>query len=233
MQTGIFIRLGSREIWIHESVMTTYIILIVVTIAALVINRKIKKADYREEPKGILLITEVALDAINSLTETNMGRHNLGFAPYFLSLAIFLVLANLSGLLGFTPPTSDYNVTLTLALVTFALIHFFSLKTKGLGGYFKQYAEPMAFLTPINILGELANPISLSFRLFGNILSGVLVMSLVYAGLSLVGNWLIPIVAWPLHGYFDVFSGLLQTFIFVMLSMIYIQDDMADPEEGS
>ncbi|MDO5036764.1 MAG: F0F1 ATP synthase subunit A [Tissierellia bacterium] len=231
MDTGIFIHLGNREIWIHESLITSYVILLLVTLGALYINHKIKKANYKEEPKGILLITELIVEAIDDLTRTNMGQHNLGFAPYFLSLTLFLALANLSGLLGFTPPTSDYNVTFSLALVTFGMIHYFSIKSKGPGGYLKQYAEPMAFLTPMNILGELANPISLSFRLFGNVISGVLVMSLIYAGLSMVSQWLVPVIAWPLHAYFDIFSGLLQTFIFVMLSMIYIQDDMADPQD--
>ena len=165
------------------------------------------------------------------MTVQTMGEHNNGFAPYMLSLGAFLACANLSGLLGFVPPTSDYNVTLALALITFAMIHFFSVKTKGIGGYLKQYTEPIAILTPINILGELANPVSLSFRLFGNILSGMLIMSLVYQGLGLISKFIIPLVAWPLHGYFDVFSGMLQTFIFLMLSMTYINSDMASPEE--
>ncbi|MDD7363217.1 MAG: F0F1 ATP synthase subunit A [Peptoniphilus sp.] len=231
MKRGIVIHAAGREIWLHESLFTTFVIVIVLTILSLYISSKIKKADIREKPTGILHMAEIAVEAVNNLTKQTMGEHNLGFAPYMLTLGAFLLFANLSGLLGFVPPTSDYNVTLALALITFVLIHFFSMKTKGFLGYFKQYAEPIALLTPINILGELANPISLSFRLFGNILSGVLIMSLVYQGLGLVSKFLIPIVAWPLHGYFDVFSGMLQTFIFVMLSMTYINSDMADPEE--
>lgn len=231
MRRGIIFHAGGQEIWLHESLFTTFVIVILLTLLSLYIHAKIKKADIREKPRGILHIAEIAVESINNLTRQTMGEHNLGFAPYMLTLAVFLVCANLSGLLGFTPPTSDYNVTLALALITFVMIHFFSIKTKGVGGYFKQYAEPIAILTPINILGELANPISLSFRLFGNILSGVLIMSLAYQGLSLISKLLIPVVAWPLHGYFDVFSGLLQTFIFVMLSMTYINSNMADPEE--
>lgn len=231
MKRGIVFHAGGQEIWLHESLFTTFVIVVLLTILSLYIHSKIKKADIHDKPTGILHIVEIAVDAINGLTTQTMGKHNLGFAPYMLTLAAFLFCANLSGLLGFVPPTSDYNVTLALALITFVMIHFFSVKTKGIGGYFKQYAEPIAILTPINILGELANPISLSFRLFGNILSGVLIMSLVYQGLGLVSQFLIPVVAWPLHGYFDVFSGLLQTFIFVMLSMTYINSNMADPEE--
>lgn len=228
---GISFFIGGREILLHESVLTSFIIVIIVTIASIYIKSKIEKADIHERPEGLLHIVEIAVEGIDNMTIQNMGKRNIKFAPYMLSLALFLVLANLSGLLGFTPPTSDYNVTLSLALVTFFLIHIFAIKTNGVGGYLKGYAEPFAFLTPINILGEIANPISLSFRLFGNILSGALIMSLVHSGLESISAFLIPIVAWPLHGYFDVFSGLLQTFIFVMLSMVYISSSMADEEE--
>ncbi|MDQ0508557.1 F-type H+-transporting ATPase subunit a [Peptoniphilus ivorii] len=231
MKRGILFHANGQEIWLHESLFTTFVIVIFLTVLSIWLGAKIKKADYRKKPEGILHITEILVEGVRNLTAQVMGEHNLGFAPYMLSLGAFLVCANLSGLLGFVPPTSDYNVTLALALITFVMIHFFSVKTKGLGGYFKQFAEPLAILTPINILGELANPVSLSFRLFGNILSGMLIMSLVYQGLSKISHLLIPLVAWPLHGYFDVFSGLLQTFIFLMLSMTYISSNMADPEE--
>lgn len=228
---GISFFIGGREILLHESVLTSFIIVIIITIVSIYIKSKIKKADIHDRPKGLLHIVEIAVEGIDNMTIQNMGKRNIKFAPYMLSLAVFLALANLSGLLGFTPPTSDYNVTLALALITFFLIHIFAIKSNGVGGYLKGYAEPFAFLTPINILGEIANPISLSFRLFGNILSGALIMSLVYTGLEKISAFLIPIVAWPLHGYFDVFSGLLQTFIFVMLSMVYINSSMADEEE--
>lgn len=232
MKKGIFFYLGDKEIWFHESIFSTIIIVIVLTAFSIYIRSKIRKTDIGEKPKGILHLVEILVDGINSLTEQVMGRENLGFAPYMLTVGLFLLLANLSGLLGFTPPTSDYNVTLALALITFVMIHFFSLKTKGFGGYLKQYFEPLPILFPINLLGEIANPISLSFRLFGNILSGALIMSLLYKGLSKISSLLIPIVAWPLHGYFDVFAGLLQTFIFIMLSMSYIKSNMAEPEES-
>ena len=231
MKRGIVFHAGDKTIWLHESLFTTFVIVLVLGILSLYIHSKIKKADFKEKPTGFLHIVEILVEAVNNLTVQTMGEHNKGFAPYMLSLGAFLVCANLSGLLGFVPPTSDYNVTLALALITFAMIHFFSVKTKGIGGYLKQYTEPIAILTPINILGELANPISLSFRLFGNVLSGMLIMSLVYQGIGLISKFIIPLVAWPLHGYFDVFSGMLQTFIFLMLSMTYINSDMASPEE--
>ncbi|MDO5713511.1 MAG: F0F1 ATP synthase subunit A [Tissierellia bacterium] len=229
---GLVVHLKDKDLWFHESVVNSWVILIVLSILCVIIYNKIKKADPLEKPTGLLHIVEILVEAIDGLVIQTMGKRNLKFAPYMLSLGMFLACANLWGLLGFTPPTSDYNVTLALALITFVMIHFYSFKTKGAGGYFKQFAEPMFILTPINIIGEIANPISLSFRLFGNVLSGALIMSLVYQGLSKLSSFLIPIVAAPLHAYFDVFAGVLQTFIFLMLSMTYISSNMAEEEEN-
>ena len=102
-------------------------------------------------------------------------------------------------------------------------IHGFGIKSKGLG-YFKGFLEPVPFLLPINIVGELATPVSLSFRLFGNILGGTIIMGLVYAMFPKIVIFLgIPAA---LHCYFDVFAGALQAFIFVMLSMTFVSNAM-------
>jgi F-type H+-transporting ATPase subunit a len=170
---------------------------------------------------------EIAYLALRKLLYDTMGsgptREKI--LPYIFTLALYLPVANLLGLIGLAPPTSDYNVTLTLALITFVMTQYYGLRTNGLGGYVKGYFEPLPFLVPLNIVGELSNPISLSFRLFGNILSGGIIMGLVYSAL----NWLAPIAA-PLHLYFDVFAGLIQTFIFIMLTMVFVGGNM--PEEG-
>lgn len=229
---GLIVHLQDKDLWFHESIVNSWVIVILLTVLSIVIYNKIKKADPLEKPKGLLHLVEILVEAIDGLVIQTMGERNLKFAPYMMTIAMYLACANLWGLLGFTPPTSDYNVTLALALITFVMIHWFGFKTNGFGGYLKSFTEPMAILTPINIIGEIANPISLSFRLFGNVLSGGLIMSLVYAGLSKLSSFLIPFVAAPLHAYFDVFSGILQTFIFVMLSMTYIKSNMADEEEN-
>ena len=160
-----------------------------------------------------------------------MGKSNIGFAPYIATLAIFLAFANLLGLVGLKPPTSDYNVTLTLALITVFLIHFNNIRFNGAKNYVKGYFEPMPVLFIINLLGELATPISMSFRLLGNILTGVILMTLVYSVFNGFLVILAPFVTPVLHAYFDVFSGLLQTFIFVMLTMVFISNGIGDREE--
>ncbi|MDO4778981.1 MAG: F0F1 ATP synthase subunit A [Tissierellia bacterium] len=216
------------KIDIHPTVVNSIVILVVLTLLAIWIGNKAKKADFREKPKGILFFAEIFVETIRNLTTTTMGQANINFSPYIGTLAIYLVFANLMGLIGFQPPTSDYNVTLGLALITFVLIHFNNIRFNGIKNYVKGFFEPMAFLFPINLLGEIATPISLSFRLFGNILSGVIIMSLLYQALSSVSIFLVPFVAPVFHAYFDIFSGLIQTFIFVMLTMVFVSNGIGE-----
>lgn len=218
MKIEIAMKLFGKDILIPDTIVNTWIILIILTIFALIVNNKIKKAEAGEKPSRLLNVVEVLVEFVDGLVKSTMGPNKMFFAPYILTLVMFLLLANLFGLIGFTPPTSDYSVTFTLALMTFFLTQYYSFKTSGFLGYFKNFTEPMAFLTPLNILGELANPISLSFRLFGNVLSGVIIMGLLYSALG----YFAPIFTPVLHAYFDVFSGVLQTFIFAMLTMIFV-----------
>ncbi|NLY77164.1 MAG: F0F1 ATP synthase subunit A [Tissierellia bacterium] len=214
----ITLNLAGKEIVIPETIVNVYIVAIILIIFAVVVNRKIKKTNPNDIPSGLLNVVEVAVELVQTLVKQNMGEKQIWFTPYIFTLASFLLVSNLFGLLGFTPPTSDYNVTLSLALITFTLTQFYGIKNNGIGGYLKGFFDPLPFLLPLNILGELANPISLSFRLFGNILSGVIIMSLIYNALGLISPLITPV----LHAYFDVFAGILQTFIFSMLTMIFI-----------
>lgn len=215
----LLIRIAGREIIVPDTIVNVWIVVILLILFAFVVNSKIKKANAKEIPSNFLNIVELLVEASEGLVKTTMGPQNMSFSPYILTLIVFLLVANLFGLLGFSPPTSDYSVTFSLALITFVLTQYWKFKNSGnLFSYLKGYTEPMALLTPLNIIGDLANPISLSFRLFGNVMSGGIIMALIYEGAGFVA----PVIAAPLHAYFDVFSGVLQTFIFTMLSMIFI-----------
>ena len=148
---------------------------------------------------------------------------------YIGSLFLFFACSNLIGLLGFRSPTTDIDTTLAWSLITVFLIYFAGIKDKGLS-YFKGMLEPIPLMLPMNIVSEIARPISLTFRPFGNILGGAVIMSLVYQFLGFLstlipgvtipfGQLLIPV---PLHLYFDLFAGVLQAFIFVMLTMVFV-----------
>lgn len=212
---------------ISETLLVTWIIMAV--LIALAIAARIALRKFETIPKGAQNVIELIVEAINNLTIDTMGEQNKGFAPFVGTILIFIAFANISGLFGLKPPTSDVNTTLGLGVLTFLTIQVSSIRSHGVLGHIKGYFEPMPALFPVNIAGDLAMPISLGFRLFGNIIGGVIIGSLLYGALGSLSSALglsipvfqaiIPVFA---HVYFDLFAGLLQSFIFVMLSMIFI-----------
>ncbi len=219
MTIEFVVNMFGKSFVIPETIVNVWIIVIVLFIFALIVNKKVKESKVDEKPSNFLNVIEMYVEMMNNLVKDTMGeKHVKSFGPYIFTLMTFLLFANLIGLIGFTPPTTDYSVTLTLALITFTLTQFFGFKNSGFVGYLKGFTEPIALLTPLNVIGEIANPISLSFRLFGNIMSGALIMGLVYNAVGFFA----PLVAPLPHAYFDVFSGVLQSFIFTMLTMVFI-----------
>jgi F-type H+-transporting ATPase subunit a len=163
-----------------------------------------------------------------------MGKDKLSFAPFIGTLFLYLLVANALGLIGIRAVTADMNMTFALGLLIFFIIQYNSIRTKGALGYIKHFAEPYPFMVPIKILEEFTFPVSLSFRIFGNILAGVIVMELVLEGLSyLSGMAQLPIplfqaiIPLPLNVFFDVFEPVLQAFVFSMLTMSFIAKAMA------
>ncbi len=202
-------------------------------------NHSLQKADPFEKPKGLVLICTILVGFFEKLTSDNMGvKAAKTYAPYVGALALFMVVSNLSGLLGLAQPTANYSVTLTLALITFILIQRTKIKTNGVKGYLHGFIEPFPPFIVMNFFGTVAPLISMSLRLFGNITSGSIIMTLVYTftgflsgfipvigGFDFVGVALAPI----LHAYFDVFAGFIQTYIFIMLTTIFIGNEL--PQE--
>lgn len=216
------VKIFDVDIWITETILNTWIIIVFLSVLALAVNITIKKFD--SIPKGFQNFIELIVESIDNMTKSNMTEKYLCFSGWFFGVFAFLLCSNLIGLIGLRPPTADLATTLMFALTTFFLIHFIGIIT-GWKNYFKSYAEPFYLLLPINIIGELATPISLSFRLFGNIFGGFVIMGMVYNLFPLLLKLGLPGI---LHIYFDVFSGVLQAFIFVILSMTFIKDKISD-----
>lgn len=211
-------------ILVTETVTTTWVIMAGLILFAFLATRRFERV-----PTGVQAVVEVLVDGIRTLTEQSMGKDKVAFAPYVGTLIMYILCANLAGLFGFRPPTADVNTTLALALMTFFMIHFFGMKRKGVGEYLKGFLEPFPVMLPLNLIGELATPISLSFRLFGNIVGGLIIMDLLYGALAALSVKIgigIPVLqtAIPvaLHMYFDLFAGVLQSFIFAMLTMVFV-----------
>lgn len=202
--------LFGQKIEVTESVAVTWVIMTVFSITAFLGSRDLKLV-----PRGFQNITEIFIDSITWLVDTVMGAKYRGFVPYIGTLVLYLTAANLIGLITLRPPTADLSSTLALSAITFVLIQYYGIKAKGMKNYLKGFIEPIPFMLPLNIIGELANPFSMAFRLFGNILGGFIILTLLYRAAPI----LLPL---PLHAYFDVFAGVLQTFIFSMLTMTFL-----------
>ncbi len=210
--------IGGFSFRFSETIISTWIIMAILIVLAIIV--RIKLNSFKEVPEsGFQNFIETIVDTMDSFVTSNMGEKYKYFGNWFFGVFAFILLSNLSGLFALRPPTADLATTAALALTTFVLIHFMGIVTGKLG-YFKGYLEPIFIMLPLNIVSEIATPVSLSFRLFGNILGGTIIMGLVYA-LPIYVRVGIPAA---LHIYFDVFAGCLQTFIFVMLSMTFIRD---------
>lgn len=201
----------------------TFLVMIALTILGIIVRVNIK--NFKDVPESKFQnIVELLVEMFGNFTVSTMGEKNKKFAMFYGPMFLFILLSNLTGLIGLRPPTADIATTFALSLTTFFMIQWYGVRAKGLR-YFKGFLEPMPFLLPLNIIGELANPVSLGFRLFGNILGGTIIMGLYYAMMPLLLKIGLPSV---LHSYFDVFAGALQTLIFVMLSMTFVSSAMED-----
>ncbi len=211
---------------LSPSIRSTIFITIVLVIILLIISKKLDKYDETKEPKGIILVLEWLIEGINGMCKETIGKRYRVIAPYIVTVAIFLFVANISGLFGLTPPTASVSVTICLGLMTFTLIQFFGIRSQGIKNHLKGFVDPNPLFLPINLIGEIVTPFSLGLRLFGNILSGTVIMALVY---SVCGYFSI-LVAPALHCYFDIFSGFIQTLVFCTLTTVFIAGKLPEDE---
>ncbi len=219
MIKGVFsFQIGDQTLWITTTHICLMIVIVTLTIFAICAKNAMKKA--KDVPTGFQNIIEIIVEFLDGIVNGTMGKNAPGFLNYIGTIFIFILFSNLSGLLGLRPPTADYGVTFPLGLLTFSLIFINKLRYQKVSGFLKGLCDPWPFWAPINVIGDVAVPISLSLRLFANILSGTVMMALIYGLLSKFAY------CWPgaLHVYFDMFSGAIQTYVFCMLTMTYISD---------
>ena len=209
------------------SINTTHVAMLIVSvfiiIMAIIARVKISRVDASDTPGMFQNAVELIVEMLTTMTDGIMGKNANKFVNYISTVFIFIIISNISGLFGLRPPTADYGVTLALGLITFVLIQFNGIKKNKIK-HFTALFQPIWFLFPINLIGEFAVPLSLSLRLFGNVMSGTVLMGLVY---DLLGPYT---VAYPalLHAYFDLFSGCIQAYVFCMLTMVYVNDKIAE-----
>ncbi len=222
------------KIKITESIVNMWIIMAALTIASAILTRGLRMRN----PSKRQLALEKLVTMLNGLVADAMGESYIAFAPYIGTLFLISIAGSLSSLLTMRPYTADLSVILSWTIVTFLLIQANNIRNRGILGWIKSFTQPVGFITPLNIISEIANPVSMTFRHFGNIAAGLVITSLVYSGLAYLSaaalSWIpndflaaapifqigIPAV---LSIYFDLFTGFLQAYILCMLTMVFMK----------
>lgn len=220
---GVFsYEIFGQTVWITTSHICLLIVVLALIAIAFAVSRVMKRAT--EVPGAAQNAAELVVELLDGIVKGGMGKNAGKFMNYIGTVFIFILISNISGLFGLRPPTADYGVTFPLGLITFVLIHYNKFKHQKVSGVIQGLCDPWPIWAPINIIGDIAVPISLSLRLFANVLSGTVMLALVYGLLSVIA------IGWPaaLHVYFDLFSGAIQTYVFCMLTMTYISDAIGD-----
>ena len=227
---------------ITQTAISLIAVTVLLIVAAYFLGRNLKK----RKPGGWQIITEKLVSMLYGMVEDTMGKHNAKFAPYIGTLFLSSMIGSLLGMTQiFRSTTADLSVTLAWALVTSVMVWASNIKNFGFKAWLKGFTEPIVVMTPMNIVSEIAQPISLAFRHFGNVAGGGVLTSLVYAALAAASNllfgWLpgllgnIPFLQAGIPAflsiYFDLFSGFVQAFVFCLLTMVYVGTANPPPEE--
>lgn len=213
------------DVYLTTTHISMIIVIATILIFAIFANRAIKNADSNKVPGPFLNVIELIVELLDGMVRSSMGpKKALVFRNYVSALFLFILVCNLSGLLGLRPPTADFGVTFPLALITWVMIQYNGFKHQAMGKI-KGLFEPIFLFFPMNLISEFSTPVSMSLRLFGNILSGTVMMGLLYGLLPRVLT-----LIWPaaLHAYLDVFSGCIQAYVFCMLTMSFVSDAIGD-----
>ena len=226
---------------ITQTTVTLLVATVLLITVAYFINRSLKK-----RPGGFQVVVEKLVNMLYGLVEDTMGKHNLKFAPYIGTIFLSSIVCTLLGTTQvFRSATADLSVTVAWALVTSGMVWYTSIKNFGFKSWLKGFTEPIWVMTPMNIVSEIAQPLSMAFRHFGNVAGGSVLTTLIYAALALLSNlilgWIpgligsIPFFQTGIPAflslYFDLFSGFVQAFVFSLLTMVYVAGANPPPEE--
>lgn len=210
---------GGGHIPISDSVVVTWIVMAALMLAAVLLTRNLKV----EHPGKVQCGLELAVEFFNGFVQGNIGEHGAAFVPYLGTVALYLLLSNISGIFGLAPPTKDINVTAALAIMSALLIYGAQFRYRGLWGGLKKFADPLPLLIPINLMEIMVRPLALCMRLFGNILGAAIIMELI--------KFVLPVGLPAVFSlYFDLFDGGVQTIVFVFLTTLFTAEGLKEEE---
>lgn len=210
--------IGNFPININRDIIVQWVIILLLTIVAYALTRNLKRIPSKRQ-----VILESLYTYVENLVRNGIGDKFISFIPYIGTLVIYLLSLNLIGIIGIAPPTSNLSVALGLGLSSFLVINYTAIKRNGLVGYAKGFGQPYLLMLPINVMERIMLPISLTLRLFGNMLAATILIEMIYSALGSITIFAeigLPIIA---HAYFDLFDGTIQMLVFTMLTMINIK----------
>lgn len=218
---------------ITDSIVMMWLVMAILIVFSIVFTKRLKTI-----PEGKQSFVEVVVELINKFSIDTMGHHGKVFAPYIGTILLFLVVSNTISIFNLIPkgeelyhwthneffkdmhfailpPTKDVNVTLSMALMSMAAVVVAGIKIKKISGFFKSFMEPVPLILPFKIIDYIIRPVSLCFRMFGNILGAVIIMELAYFAVPAIMPGFLSV-------FFDLFDGILQAYVFVFLTSLYI-----------
>lgn len=217
--TPIFsFNIGNFTVNITSDIVVQWVIILILGITAYFLTRNLQRVPSKKQ-----VVLESIYTYVEGLVKDNMGESYIGYIPYVGTLVIYLLCLNLIGVIGIEPPTRTLSVTVGLGLSSFLVINGTAIKRNGLWGYAKGLGEPYLLMLPLNIMERVVLPVSLSLRLFGNMMAATILVNLIYSALGSIA-WIAQIGA-PIivHGYFDLFDGAIQMLVFTMLTIINLK----------
>ena len=198
---------------ISESVVVTWIIMAVLILASFLLARNLR-VDHISKRQAVV---ELIVTKLSGIVDGMMCPEGKAYVPYLTTILIYIGVSNVIGLFGFKPPTKDLTVTVTLAIMSIFLVEVAGIYHNGVKRWLHKFVEPVAIVTPINILEVVTKPLSLCMRLFGNVLGAFVIMELI----KMVVPYVLPAV---FSMYFDLFDGLVQAYVFVFLTSLYLNE---------
>ena len=231
--SSLVLHFGQFDLEIQQSILVWFGLCILFAIFFYWAGKKIDKADPAKKPTGIVYLSEEMVNLTLYVTEGNLQEKAFDYMHIFGTMIFMMLASNLIGLVGLQNPTPNVSFNGTLALCIFLTVQFQAIKRAGIVGRLKEWCEPFTVMFPINIVGEIAPVISLTMRLFGNMLAGFIITMLVYTLMKATMPWgILGYVATPfLHMYFDIFSGLIQSYIFWTLGSFYLGQQVVPEQE--
>ena len=223
---------GEPVFSISESVVTGWLVILIVLAVCLILTKDLKKVPETKRQCA----AEYIVNTVNNMVKVNMDNEWIAYAPYIAAVFAYIIIGTLISMIGFRSITADISVTGGLAVMTFVLITYTKIRCHGVGGYLKQ------FINPLNIISEVATPVAMALRLFGNVAGGMIITLILYLALGAASGALYNVMGIPpiqdvgyvfnifqigipavLSIYFDLFSGAIQSYVFIMLTMAYIK----------